>query len=154
MSSSPHLFKMMGLGFTRSMIDKTLEPENKLWRAVVLNAFDDTLINASDRKASLQKINAHNWIIHGSRDYEIVCEWALLDADEMKQHYINALKRRVMYFNKKQIRWSEYHRIYCLLDHDIDPESKKHIRRKLDVLREEIHNTEPVIIYDTILTKI
>ena len=107
MSSSPYLYKLMGLSFTRSVIDKRLNPEHKLWRAVVINAFDDTMITLSDRKSSVQKIEAHNWIVQESRDFREVCEWALLDPEEMKEHYISALKRKVIAFTKKQVRWAE-----------------------------------------------
>ena len=141
MSSSPYLYKLMGLSFTRSVVDKKLNPEHKLWRAVVINAFDDTMITLSDRKSSVQKIEAHNWILQESRDYREVCEWALLDPEEMKEHYIGALKRKVITFTKKQVRWAEYNRIYKALFCDINVDQKKLIRRRLDELRKEIHNT-------------
>ena len=141
MSSSPYLYKLMGLSFTRSVIDKKLNSEHKLWRAVVINAFDDTMITLSDRKSSVQKIEAHNWILQESRDYREVCEWALLDPEEMKEHYISALKRKVIAFTKKQVRWAEYNKIYKVLFCDISVEQKKMIRRRLDELRREIHDT-------------
>ena len=131
----------MGLSFTRSVIDKRLNPEHKLWRAVVINAFDDTMITLSDRKSSVQKIEAHNWILQESRDYREVCEWALLDPEEMKEHYISALKRKVIAFTKKQVRWAEYNKIYKVLFCDISVEQKKMIRRRLEELRREIHDT-------------
>ena len=89
----------------------------------------------------MQKIEAHNWILQESRDYREVCEWALLDPEEMKEHYISALKRKVITFTKKQVRWAEYNRIYKALFCDINVDQKKLIRRRLDELRKEIHNT-------------
>ena len=131
----------MGLSFTRSVIDKKLNPEHKLWRAVVINAFDDTMITLSDRKSAVQKIEAHNWILQESRDYREVCEWALLDPEEMREHYISALKRKVIAFTKKQVRWAEYNKIYKVLSCDISVDQKRLIRRRLDELRKEIHDT-------------
>ena len=102
MRSSPYLYKLMGISFTRSVVDKKLNPEHKLWRAVVINAFDDTMITLSDRKSSVQKIEAHNWILQESR---------------------------------------EYNRIYKALFYNINNDQKKLIRKRLDELRKEIHNT-------------
>jgi len=150
MSSSPYLYKLMGLSFTRSVIDKKLNPEHKLWRAVVINAFDDTMITLSDRKSAVQKIEAHNWILQESRDFREVCEWALLDPEEMKQHYISALKQKVIAFTKKQVRWAEYNKIYKALFYDISNDQKKLIRRRLDELRREIHAT-PTFYTDSII---
>ena len=130
MSSSPYLYKLMGISFTRSVIDKKLSSEHKLWRAVVINAFDDTMITLSD-----------NWILQESRDFREVCEWALLDPEEMREHYIGALKRKVIAFTKKQVRWAEYNRIYKALFYNINNDQKKLIRKRLDELRKEIHNT-------------
>jgi hypothetical protein len=123
------------------VIDKRLNPEHKLWRAVVINAFDDTMITLSDRKSAVQKIEAHNWILQESRDYREVCEWALLDPEEMREHYISALKRKVIAFTKKQVRWAEYNKIYKVLSCDISVDQKRLIRRRLDELRKEIHDT-------------
>ena len=65
MSSSPYLYKLMGLSFTRSVIDKKLNPEHKLWRAVVINAFDDTIIiGFSKNHETLEKfVNGHYSIL-------------------------------------------------------------------------------------------
>ena len=38
-------------------------PETRLWRRVVANALEDTLIVSQDRKRSVAKAKAHNWII-------------------------------------------------------------------------------------------
>ena len=69
MVASPYLLHKIGLKFARSILDKNLNPEQKLWREVVINAFDETLILQSDRKSSLIKISAHNWIIGGDKDF-------------------------------------------------------------------------------------
>ena len=66
---APYLLQKMGLKFARSVLDRNLDPEQRLWRAVVVNAFDETLINQSDRKSSLIKITAHNWIIEADDNF-------------------------------------------------------------------------------------
>ena len=35
--------------------------EQKLWRGVLFNALDETMIGGSDRKSSIYKIDSHNW---------------------------------------------------------------------------------------------
>ena len=56
MLTSPHLMRTMGLKFARSILDaEKLDAEQKLWRAVVVNALEDSMIIQSDRKASLLK---------------------------------------------------------------------------------------------------
>ena len=70
MNPSPLLMRKMGLRFARSILsfDK-LESEEKLWRSVVINAIEDCMIDHSDRKPSLIKIEAHNWILSRTKDF-------------------------------------------------------------------------------------
>ena len=63
MVASPYLLKIMGVNFSREILYNNPTPEQKLWRAVIINAFDETLIYQTDRKSSLIKMNAHNWIL-------------------------------------------------------------------------------------------
>ena len=70
MAASPQLYRIMGLKFTRIFVSSDdFFPEEKLWRAVVINALEDCSNLNSDRKSSLQKIDAHNWIAGMSRDF-------------------------------------------------------------------------------------
>ena len=109
---APTLLKTIGLKFARSVLDKSIDPEQKLWRAVVVNAFDETLITQSDRKSSLIKINAHNWIIGNTFDFRSTCEWGTLDPDDMVECYISALKSRKVFFTQRQVAWKKYDKLY------------------------------------------
>ena len=61
--------------------------EQKLWRGVLFNALDETMIGGSDRKSSIYKIDSHNWIVNKTDDFEKVCFWGGYDPDNVTEKY-------------------------------------------------------------------
>jgi len=126
--------------------------EQKLWRHVILNAFEDTRIPNTDRKSSLVKLDAHDWIA-SSKDFEQICWWAGWDPDEVKIRYFKALKKNEIKFTKKQIRWREYNRTWNILRNEKDKEKRKILRARIDNLRKSIFNC-PNIFVTTIINEV
>ena len=149
MSASPELYRKMGLKFTRIFVSSQVyTPEVKLWRAVVVNAIEDCTNLHSDRKNSLQKIYAHNWITSRSKDFDEVCYWGQLDPDDILECYIAALKNKKIIFNERQIKWYPYDKLYKKMLYS-EPAIRKLLRKKLDKMRFVIKNT-PTIFCSTI----
>ena len=149
MSASPELYRKMGLKFTRIFVSSQVStPEVKLWRAVVVNAIEDCTNLHSDRKNSLQKIYAHNWITSRFKDFDEVCYWGQLDPDDILECYIAALKNKKIIFNERQIKWYPYDKLYKKMLYS-EPAIRKLLRKKLDKMRFVIKNT-PTIFCSTI----
>jgi len=55
---------------TEALAHKNLLPEERLWRSVIINALEDTQIIHLDRKNSIAKLKAHNWIIGNEEDFQ------------------------------------------------------------------------------------
>ena len=67
---SVDLLKLMGTNIAADIVaENHVCNEQKLWRHVILNAFEDTRILSIDRKTSLQKCDAHYWIAE-SKDFD------------------------------------------------------------------------------------
>ena len=143
---APHLLTTIGLRFARSVLDKNLDAEQRLWRAVVINAFDETVITQSDRKSSLIKIYAHNWIVSKNKDFRVVCEWGTLDPDDMFECYHKALKSKQIYFTKRQVAWKRYDNIYKKMLSEENKIVKKIKRKEVDQYRQIVKNTPDVVI--------
>lgn len=84
-------------------------PENDLFLAVILQAFDD-LRETIWRKASLAA-EARQWLLDGGADFETVCAYAAVDPDQIRyiaKRYIEHLdaggkpKRIVIHGNEIQ----------------------------------------------------
>lgn len=141
MNPSPVLLKKMGLRFARSVLStKDLDPEQKLWRAVVINAIEDCMIEHNERKPSLIKIQAHNWIILRKHDFNVVCGWGRLDPDDIEECYIKALRKLEMRFTHRQVEWFKYDKLYKMMLGAPVPDKKK-LRKRLDKFRMHVKST-------------
>ena len=60
----------MGTNIAYNLITEDHQnPEQKLWRHVILNAVEDAQLINSDRKNSINKMKAHHWIMY-ENDFE------------------------------------------------------------------------------------
>ena len=112
--------------------------EQKLWRGVLYNALDETMVGSSDRKSSIYKIDSHNWIVNKQDDFEKVCFYGGYDPDNVNEKYKAAVKRGDIKFNEKQIAWGKYYRQYLIYKKSKDVDSRKYHRTRLEWLRKKV----------------
>lgn len=106
---APEVLKTLGYRISKTLVHAdNLTAEEKLWRGVLLNAVEDVLIKHSDRKNSVQKGKAHNWIISNCEDFQKVCGWGDLDSEEILNAYVESIKERRVQFTIRQIMWTKY----------------------------------------------
>jgi len=129
----------MGIDFaTIAISNDELIPEQLLWRGVLVNAIEDTLITQSDRKSSIIKLEAHDWIINSGEDFQKVCYWSGFTPEHINEKYIQAIKRGDITFNFKQVAWGKYYLQYKLYKKCQEYESKKYHRKRLESLRKVV----------------
>ena len=105
---SVEVLKILGYRNSKEVIFTERNPEEKLFLYVVINAIEDVLVHQSDRKSSLIKCEAHNWLVSYSSDFIRICEWALLDPDSIRDSYVHSMKNQKIRFTEKQINWQNY----------------------------------------------
>ena len=153
MQVSPQLLRDMGLRFTRSILESSkCVPENKMWRAVLINALEDAFIRHSDRKNSLQKIEAHNWFIKQDISFKKVCAYGLLDHDDMFESYVHACKTKKIQFTHRQVAWHDYDKLYKKILFSKSKYHKKILRKKLEAKRLEVNSTSDSLISTIIVS--
>lgn len=142
MVASPYLLRIMGIRFSKEILFNNPSPEQKLWRAVIINAFDETLTLNSDRKSSLIKMNSHNWILSNNRDFIKVCDWANVNADQIRDSYKKACKNMIVRFKTKQIAWKVYDIKYKKMLSEDNNTLRNRIRKHILVFRRSIIESE------------
>ena len=111
--------------------------EQKLWRHVILNAFEDTRILSIDRKTSLQKCDAHFWIAK-SLDFEQICWWAGWEPDNVRYRYYKALKSGDIKFKRRHFLWHQYDLLFQRLRVEEDLDKRRELRRNVENKRRQI----------------
>lgn len=111
--------------------------EQKLWRHVILNAFEDTKVMSGERKSSLQKCDAHFWIAK-SLDFEQICWWAGWEPDNVRYRYYKALKSGDIKFKRRHFLWHQYDLLFQRLKVEGDLDKRRELRRNVENKRRQI----------------
>jgi hypothetical protein len=83
----------MGTSFASVLLNTAhIQSEQKLWRGVLCNALEDASLDQNDRKSSIYKSQAHNWILAKSKDFEEVCYWAGFTPEHVNERYTKAVQ--------------------------------------------------------------
>ena len=136
----------MGINFATEMVKQDLPNETKMWRAVINNALQDAMINSTDRKSSLLKCEAHDWINDNSEDFQNVCHYAELNPDDVRRQYLRAIELNKIKFTDKQIKWKKYNENYQKLKLIKDKEERKHYRKIVEYLRKLVFQSKNKLI--------
>jgi predicted nucleotidyltransferase component of viral defense system len=141
MSYYQDLLKLMGINFATEMVKQDKPNEVKLWRAVINNALGDVTLNLSDRKSSIQKMTAHDWIMQNSEDFQQVCYYADLEPSNIRLQYIRAIKKGKIIFTDRQVKWKKYYDNFQILKYEKDKEERKRLRKIVEYLRRLVSNS-------------
>jgi len=76
----------MGIKVATVLLDhQRYEPEQRLWQAVLVNAFEDVVSNASDKKSAIAKWQAHSWFTGNEQDLKSICYLAGFDPEYIQR---------------------------------------------------------------------
>lgn len=144
--SNEFLYKL-GYRFSRDLLSHyNCSVENYLWRAVVVNALEDTMIDRTDRKSATLKTNAHNWIMSNNEDFDRVCHWAMLDPDNVVSAYKKAIALHNIRFQKKHVYWHKYNSLLKCFVNTKDSLKKKILKKKMKSVKKEALYTSCVFV--------
>jgi|TARA_B100000085_G_scaffold285295_1_gene320843 hypothetical protein len=131
----------MGTSFAATLLSTNDVPgEEKLWRGVLCNALEDSCNNQNDRKSSIFKLEAHNWIMNEGDDFQSICYWAGFSPEHVKSKYVQAIKKKDIKFTEKQVAWRRYYVQYQKYRKCKEPSSKKYHRKHLEHLRSAVYH--------------
>ena len=150
---SPSVLKVLGYKVSKEILYQDRRPEENLYCYVLINSIEDVMLTHSDRKSSLQKCEAHNWLISNTEDFKKVCEWALLDPELVLYSYKLSLKNKVIKFTARQVGWKRYYNFYLRVKTFNIKEKRKH-KGHLKKLRNSVFNSSTTFISTIFLSVI
>ena len=134
----------MGIEIASSLIETNKhEPEQKLWQAVLVNAFEDVLCNASDKKSAIAKWQANEWFKNSDeKDFESICYMSGFEPDYVRQRYHLAIKENKIKFNQRQKAWGEYYKVLTKFHAADTKELKRELKLALEKVRQKVMQTK------------
>ena len=144
----------MGIDIAQDVVKQTHQSaDQRLWRHVLLNAFEDARLLQSDRKSSIYKMEAHEWIAADSKDFQTICWWSGWDPEEVRNRYMKAVKNGDVTFNDRQVKWIKYYKKYLELKKLPTKEERAPVRKALDKARLAVFNATTALVSHLICTQ-
>ena len=126
----------MGIDIAKEVVAQNYQSsDQRLWRHVLLNAFEDARLEQSDRKSSIYKMEAHEWIAADSKDFQTICWWSGWDPEDVRGRYMKAVKNGDVTFNDRQVKWIKYYKKYMQLKKIPTKEERAPVRQALHKAR-------------------
>lgn len=143
----------MGIEFAQTILEsKEIASEQRLWRGVLCNAIEDTMQGLSDRKTSIYKMEAHEWIISNESDFQHVCYWSGFEPDLIKEKYLKAVERGDIKFTEKQVNWIRYYRHYETYKKEKDKDKRKEYKKLADKWRSIVLSSTTALVSTIIVS--
>ena len=137
----------MGIDIAKEVVAQNYQSaDQRLWRHVLLNAFEDARLEQSDRKSSIYKMEAHEWIAADSKDFQTICWWSGWDPEEVRGRYMKAVKNGDVTFNDRQVKWIKYYKKYLELKKIPTKEERAPVRLALHKARLAVFNATTAMV--------
>ncbi len=98
------------------MAAEVLNPKNsseqRLFQAIVLQAFEDALTTQGSKQESYLKKDAHDWFLEKNKSFENVCWNAGFDPDVIHDKYKKLILDGKVVFTELQKEWVRYRGLY------------------------------------------
>ena len=139
----------MGIDIAKEVVAQNYQSsDQRLWRHVLLNAFEDARLEQSDRKSSIYKMEAHEWIAADSKDFQTICWWSGWDPEDVRGRYMKAVKNGDVTFNDRQVKWIKYYKKYMQLKKIPTKEERAPVRKALQKAREAVFMATTALVTD------
>lgn len=112
MSFSPSLLKILGTSISYALLDTARPCEQRLFQAIIVQAFEDALNPSPTKTETYYKIDAHNWFMYPDTMFEKICWLAGFDPDIITDRYKRLQDTGQVTFSKTQKTWVEYRKLY------------------------------------------
>lgn len=131
MSYSPGLLKILGIKISAQLVDANRPPEQRLFQAIIVQAFED-VINKSEQKLEVyQKQDAHIWLVERSPFFNKVCWLAGFDPEIITDRYQRLQDNGQVIFSKRQLAWIRYREYYKQYRATRDTGQRREIMQKI-----------------------
>ncbi len=134
MICSPHLLKIMGTNLATEFVREPKIPDQRLYQAVIIQAFEDCLYTLGGKNEAYHKKDAHEWFINRNKDFEEICYMAGLEPDMVHTRYKWCLKEKIIVFTEVQRYWIEYKNEYANYRACDSKEERRSVKKRIDMI--------------------
>ena len=112
MNYSLNLLEILGTNIARELTREQRLPEERLFQAIILQAFEDTLSEGDLKQDAYSKQDSYDWFSTISQDFDTVCWFANFDPEIIRNKFNELVRNKTIQYTKKQLKWLRYRCLY------------------------------------------
>ena len=144
----------MGIEIATDLTNQTHQnPEQRLWRHVLIHAFEAALLPTSDRISSIYKMEATEWIAQDSKDFQTICWWSGWDPEHVRSQYFKAVRKGLVTFTQRQVNWIKYYKKYLEVKNNKVKEERRFLRKQLEKARAAVFMSTTALVSNFIVSQ-
>ena len=102
MNYSLNLLEILGTNIARELTREQRLPEERLFQAIILQAFEDALSIGEMKQDAYAKQDSFNWFSTISDDFDTVCWFANFDPEIIRNKFNELVRNKTIHYTKKQ----------------------------------------------------
>jgi tRNA A37 N6-isopentenylltransferase MiaA len=102
----------LGINISRELTREQRLPEERLFQAIILQAFEDALSIGEMKQDAYAKQDSFNWFSTISDDFDTVCWFANFDPEIIRNKFNELVRNKTIHYTKKQLKWLRYRFLY------------------------------------------
>jgi len=106
------LLEILGTRISRELTREQRLPEEKLFQAIILQAFEDALNMGEQKNDAYTKQDSFDWFSTVNDDFDKVCWFANFEPEVIRHKFNELTSKKVIYYTKKQLKWLRYRWLY------------------------------------------
>ena len=112
MNYSLNLLEILGINISRELTREQRLPEERLFQAIILQAFEDALNMGELKSDAYAKQDSFDWFSTLSDDFDTVCWFGNFDPEIIRNKFNELVKNKTIHYTKKQLKWLRYRFLY------------------------------------------
>ena len=112
MNYSVNLLKILGTNIARELLNEKRTPEERLFQAIILQAFEDALSMGEHKHDAYCKQDSYNWFTNDTKNFDDVCWFANFEPEIIRAKFNELTRTKKIRYTKVQLKWLRYRWLY------------------------------------------
>lgn len=131
MTYSLNLLKILGINFSRELLREQRLPEERLFQAVLLQAFEDALNVGQHKLDAYVKQDSYDWFTNDSESFDSICWSANFDPEIVRGKFNELIANKTIAYTKIQLKWLRYRWLYKQYRSTVDKNHRRKILKEI-----------------------
>jgi hypothetical protein len=121
----------LGINISRELLREQRLPEERLFQAIILQAFEDSLSVGEHKHDAYCKQDSYDWFTNDTKNFNNVCWFANFEPEIIRGKFNELISKKIIRYTKVQLKWLRYRWLYKQYRATIDKDTRRKILKEI-----------------------